>query len=67
MRGYAVAAEKFLGQVWNELTNKYWSFRKSLGLSDDRAVICLHKLVLFVLTGDESLMRYCCRQGKLEL
>ncbi|ETL48180.1 hypothetical protein L916_02184 [Phytophthora nicotianae] len=36
MRGYAIAAEKSLGQIWNELTKKGWLFRKSLGLSDDR-------------------------------
>ncbi|ETK89118.1 hypothetical protein L915_06730 [Phytophthora nicotianae] len=51
MRGYAIAAEKSLGQVWGELTKKGWSFRKSLGLSDDR---------------DTSLMNYCRRQGWLE-
>ncbi|ETO77939.1 hypothetical protein F444_06929 [Phytophthora nicotianae P1976] len=51
MRGYAIAAEKSLGQVWRELTKKGWSFRKSLGLSDDR---------------DTSLMNYCRRQGWLE-
>ncbi|ETI54946.1 hypothetical protein F443_02324 [Phytophthora nicotianae P1569] len=68
MRGYAIAAEKSLGQIWNELTKKGWSFRKSLGLSDDRRYLPPGGSLkgtegVDYFLGDESLMRYCRRQG----
>ncbi|ETM54462.1 hypothetical protein L914_02209 [Phytophthora nicotianae] len=72
MRGYAIAAEKSLGQIWNELTKKGWLFRKSLGLSDDRRYLPPGGSLkgtegVDYLLGDESLMRYCRRQGWPEI
>ncbi|KAG1692043.1 hypothetical protein DVH05_025852 [Phytophthora capsici] len=70
MKTFTYATEKDITQMWRELSNKGWKFRKSRGLSNDGRYLPPGGSVqgtegVDYFLGNDSLMAYCRKQGWL--